>query len=98
MAAVTPTSDQRPGLHRGSLALRASRFFWPLLQMVIAMKVGMMIYHLQLDTVQFCGDELRVSGVWPLNDGRVDGARDARFHALLPRSPTVSDIHDPLDL
>jgi hypothetical protein len=50
---MTPTPERSPQsrLHVRGHAVRAGRFLWALLQMVIAMKVGMLIYHFKLDTV-----------------------------------------------
>lgn len=50
---MTPTPERSPQsrLHLRGHAVRAGRFLWALLQMVIAMKVGMLIYHFKLDTV-----------------------------------------------
>jgi hypothetical protein len=39
------TRPVRPGPHAGSLAARAGRFVWVLLQMLVAMKLGMLIWE-----------------------------------------------------
>src|SRR5215470_10983937 len=51
MATIPGQASERSGPQLRGFAWRAGRFGWALLQMVVAMKVGMLIYHLNLERV-----------------------------------------------
>jgi hypothetical protein len=66
MATIPGQASERWGPQLRGFARRAGRFGWALLQMIVAMKVGMLIYHLNLKRVLAGSDFAALHAEYPV--------------------------------